>query len=300
MATFETTARAPADRERLLALGAGLVTVSLWASAFVGIRSASHHLSPGALALGRLTIASLALGSIVLWRREPLPGRRDVAAIARRRAFLVRALQHRAERGRAARRRGHRLDARQRRPDHPRRPCGPHPARGLPEAAVRGLRGGARRRGRDRDRDLGPGSRGELGRGSLPRGRRLLRDRRRRPEAGAGACVAADADLARLHVRRRRVPSVRLHARAAASGCARVVDRLDGLPGDRADGDRVPDLGLRARAHDRGADGLDHVPRAADRDRARLALARRDASRARDRGRRDLPRGRRRRAAAAR
>jgi hypothetical protein len=72
MATLETTARAPADRERLLALGAGLVTVSLWASAFVGIRSASHHLSPGALALGRLTIASLALGSIVLWRREPL------------------------------------------------------------------------------------------------------------------------------------------------------------------------------------------------------------------------------------
>jgi drug/metabolite transporter (DMT)-like permease len=82
MATLETTARAPADRERLLALGAGLVTVSLWASAFVGIRSASHHLTPGALALGRLTIASLALGSIVLWRREPLPGRRDVAAIA--------------------------------------------------------------------------------------------------------------------------------------------------------------------------------------------------------------------------
>jgi hypothetical protein len=45
MATIETTARAPADRERLLALGAGLVTVTLWASAFVGIRSASHHLS---------------------------------------------------------------------------------------------------------------------------------------------------------------------------------------------------------------------------------------------------------------
>ena len=82
MATFETTARAPVDRERLLALGAGLVTVSLWASAFVGIRSASQHLSPGALAFGRLTIASLALGSIVLWRREPLPGRRDVTAIA--------------------------------------------------------------------------------------------------------------------------------------------------------------------------------------------------------------------------
>jgi drug/metabolite transporter (DMT)-like permease len=82
MATIETTARAPADREGLLAAGAGLVTVTLWASAFVGIRSASQHLSPGALAFGRLAIASLALGSIVLWKREPLPGRRDVAAIA--------------------------------------------------------------------------------------------------------------------------------------------------------------------------------------------------------------------------
>jgi drug/metabolite transporter (DMT)-like permease len=82
VATLETTARVPADRERMLALGAGLVTVTLWASAFVGIRSASQHLSPGALALGRLTIASLALGLIVLSRREPLPSRRDLATIA--------------------------------------------------------------------------------------------------------------------------------------------------------------------------------------------------------------------------
>jgi drug/metabolite transporter (DMT)-like permease len=82
VATLETTARLPADRERMLALGAGLVTVTLWASAFVAIRSASQHLSPGALALGRLTIASAALGLIALWRREPLPSRRDVATIA--------------------------------------------------------------------------------------------------------------------------------------------------------------------------------------------------------------------------
>ena len=66
MATLETTARAPADRERLLALGAALITVTLWASAFVGIRDAAQHFSPGALALGRLSIASLALGLIVL------------------------------------------------------------------------------------------------------------------------------------------------------------------------------------------------------------------------------------------
>ncbi len=71
-----------AQRERLLALGAVLVTVSLWASAFVGIRAASQQFSPEALALGRLTIASIALGLIVLARREPLPSRRDLPAIA--------------------------------------------------------------------------------------------------------------------------------------------------------------------------------------------------------------------------
>jgi drug/metabolite transporter (DMT)-like permease len=54
----------------------------LWASAFVGIRSASRQLSPEALALGRLTIAAVALGLLALVRREPLPSRRDLPAIA--------------------------------------------------------------------------------------------------------------------------------------------------------------------------------------------------------------------------
>jgi drug/metabolite transporter (DMT)-like permease len=72
----------PAERERFLALGAALVTVALWASAFVGIRAGSQELTPGALALGRLTIAGLALGLVVLVRREPLPSRRDLPAIA--------------------------------------------------------------------------------------------------------------------------------------------------------------------------------------------------------------------------
>jgi len=39
--------------------------VVLWASAFVAIRSAGGHFSPGALALGRLLVASVALG--VMW-----------------------------------------------------------------------------------------------------------------------------------------------------------------------------------------------------------------------------------------
>jgi len=82
MATLEATAPVPSERERALAFGAALVTVALWASAFVGIRSAARQLSPEALALGRLAIASVALGLLVLVRREPLPSRRDLPAIA--------------------------------------------------------------------------------------------------------------------------------------------------------------------------------------------------------------------------
>ena len=54
-------------RRDLPALAAGLVTVTAWGSAFVGIRAAGHALSPG---------------SIALVRRDPLPGRRALIAIA--------------------------------------------------------------------------------------------------------------------------------------------------------------------------------------------------------------------------
>ena len=64
-----------------LALVAALVTVGLWASAFVGIRDAGHHISPGALSLGRLLVATLALGAVVLVRREPLPSRADLPRV---------------------------------------------------------------------------------------------------------------------------------------------------------------------------------------------------------------------------
>src|ERR1043166_9704012 len=82
MATIEATGEAPADRGRMLAPAAAVLTVTLWASAFVGIRSAGHHLSPGALALGRLLVASAALGTLALVRREPLPARGDLWRIA--------------------------------------------------------------------------------------------------------------------------------------------------------------------------------------------------------------------------
>ncbi|MFI9173320.1 DMT family transporter [Streptomyces lincolnensis] len=69
-------------RTELLAAGAATVTVVLWASAFVSIRSAGAAYSPGALALGRLLAGGLALGAICLLRREGLPPRSAWRGIA--------------------------------------------------------------------------------------------------------------------------------------------------------------------------------------------------------------------------
>ncbi|MEU6574558.1 DMT family transporter [Streptomyces sp. NPDC046805] len=57
------------------ATAAATLTVVLWASAFVSIRSAGSAYSPGALALGRLLSGVLALGALWLVRREGLPPR---------------------------------------------------------------------------------------------------------------------------------------------------------------------------------------------------------------------------------
>src|SRR5262249_53317602 len=78
----DATSPVPVERERYLALGAALVTVTLWASGFVGVRAAARDLSPGAVALGRLLVGSIALGILALVRREPLPSRRDLPGIA--------------------------------------------------------------------------------------------------------------------------------------------------------------------------------------------------------------------------
>lgn len=60
------------DRRSLLAAA---VTVVLWASAFVAIRSAGAHYAPGALALGRLLAGSVVLVVFLLLRREGWPSR---------------------------------------------------------------------------------------------------------------------------------------------------------------------------------------------------------------------------------
>ncbi|WP_443049545.1 DMT family transporter [Streptomyces sp. HD] len=72
----------PARRTDLLATGAATVTVVLWASAFVSIRSAGAEYSPGALALGRLLVGAVVLGLICLVRREGLPPRAAWPGIA--------------------------------------------------------------------------------------------------------------------------------------------------------------------------------------------------------------------------
>jgi drug/metabolite transporter (DMT)-like permease len=64
-----------------LAVVAALVTVVLWASAFVGIRAAAEDFTAGSLALGRLTVAAVALGVLVAIRGWVRPSRRDLALI---------------------------------------------------------------------------------------------------------------------------------------------------------------------------------------------------------------------------
>jgi drug/metabolite transporter (DMT)-like permease len=63
------------------ALAAALVSVCLWAAAFVGIRAAGRAFSPGALALGRLTIGSVLLGALVLTRGWVRPTRRELGLL---------------------------------------------------------------------------------------------------------------------------------------------------------------------------------------------------------------------------
>ena len=65
----------PARRNNWPALAAVGVTVVLWASAFVSIRSAGASYSPGALALGRLLSGSVVLGVFCLIRRGGWPPR---------------------------------------------------------------------------------------------------------------------------------------------------------------------------------------------------------------------------------
>jgi drug/metabolite transporter (DMT)-like permease len=82
-----TDAAAPPASGQLggaVAAGAALVTVVLWASAFVAIRQVGHQFGPGSLALGRLIVGALVLGAVVAARRV-----RDAIRAGRERAGAV-------------------------------------------------------------------------------------------------------------------------------------------------------------------------------------------------------------------
>jgi drug/metabolite transporter (DMT)-like permease len=71
------------DQISRLGIAACVVTVVLWASAFVGIRAVGPSFSPGPLTLGRLAIAAVVLGLVVLpqlkrnSKNSPLPRGRE-------------------------------------------------------------------------------------------------------------------------------------------------------------------------------------------------------------------------------
>ncbi|WP_443057708.1 DMT family transporter [Streptomyces sp. IBSBF 2806] len=69
-------------RTEWAAAGAAAVSVVLWASAFVSIRSAGDAYSPGALALGRLLSGAAVLGVVCAIRREGWPPRSAWRGIA--------------------------------------------------------------------------------------------------------------------------------------------------------------------------------------------------------------------------
>jgi drug/metabolite transporter (DMT)-like permease len=76
-----TAAPVPARRETA-ALAAASVTVLLWGSAFVGIRSAGRSFSAGPLSLGRLLVAAAVLTAVFVARGERLPRQDDLRAVA--------------------------------------------------------------------------------------------------------------------------------------------------------------------------------------------------------------------------
>lgn len=69
------------DDRRGLAYGLLLATMTIWASAFPGIKFVLRQIDPYALAMLRLMFASTALGIAAWWMEAPLPKKRDVPAL---------------------------------------------------------------------------------------------------------------------------------------------------------------------------------------------------------------------------
>lgn len=72
-ATAEVGTGVSHESERARIAGALAITLLMWASAFVVIRTVGRHLSPGPLALTRIVIGSAVLGLAMLARRQRVP-----------------------------------------------------------------------------------------------------------------------------------------------------------------------------------------------------------------------------------
>lgn len=79
--TTATAPVAPATRLSWTVPAATVAVVVMWASAFVAIRGVGHSFSPGALALGRLVVGSVALIGLALRARRPLPRGRALGLV---------------------------------------------------------------------------------------------------------------------------------------------------------------------------------------------------------------------------
>lgn len=82
MVCMTTATSTRTDSPTLLPLIAAGVTMLLWASAFIGIRSVGEHYEPGAMAFGRLFIGTLALSAVAFTRSVRLPRGRPLALVA--------------------------------------------------------------------------------------------------------------------------------------------------------------------------------------------------------------------------
>ncbi|MFK0006522.1 DMT family transporter [Paenarthrobacter sp. NPDC090520] len=79
---LKRTIPAPAASISKSGIAAVIVTVVLWASAFVGIRAVGPSFSPGSLTLGRLAVAAVVLGLVVLPGLKVWPQGREWLPIA--------------------------------------------------------------------------------------------------------------------------------------------------------------------------------------------------------------------------
>ena len=191
-----------------------------------------------------------------------------MAADHRDRGAVVRALQRRAQQGRAVGRRRHRRDADPGLAGADRPAGGGVPRRAVHPPARPGARARVRRRGPDLAGHLRRRLQRRHRRAALPGQRRRLLDQPDPPEAPRRAPSRRPRHLAGLHRRRGQLPAVR--GRPGPRGRRRpgVVAVVAGLPRGVPDRDRVHHLRLRPQAHEREQPRRDHLPGPADHDRA--------------------------------